>query len=423
MRIVVVAYYATQPSSVGSRRIGSLIEGLVSGEHHVTVVAAGDAAAPVPTALTGAQVLTVDPRDRVERLRNAVARFRVRRPGAATSPDAAPPQRRPQRTARVAAALRPWIAFPDTVWEWTRVAQRATRELDGDERPDLVFATAPPMACLHAAAHLANHWGCPWIADMRDLWSDDPYRVVPTILRPIDRRLERRVLRDAAALVTVAEPLADLLRSRHPGRPVHVIRNGFDPAWLRTGDLPPATPPRIVFTGTARAGSGRDFVPVLDSLARGAGPATRVRLHVYGAMSSDVRERIASHPMNGAVHLHGMVLPEVARQAQHSAALLLSLGWDDPRDLGSCPAKLFEYAAARRPILHIGATGTVGAQMIRDFGLGYVVDAKDTAQIESLVERAVNDDLDWRPPAPAALEPLSSATMVRRYLEVIDDIG
>jgi hypothetical protein len=54
------------------------------------------------------------------------------------------------------------------------------------------------------------------------------------------------------------------------------------------------------------------------------------------------------------------------------ADALLLLQWNDRRDEGNLPAKLFEYLYARRPILFIGYEQGIAAQLVRERAAGLV---------------------------------------------------
>ena len=60
-----------------------------------------------------------------------------------------------------------------------------------------------------------------------------------------------------------------------------------------------------------------------------------------------------------------------ARTIEPLVAILLLMQWDDPRDQGNVPAKLFEYLAARRPILGLGLEDGVPATIIREHSAGF----------------------------------------------------
>ena len=50
--------------------------------------------------------------------------------------------------------------------------------------------------------------------------------------------------------------------------------------------------------------------------------------------------------------------------------VLLLIQWNDPREQGNVPGKLFEYLGARRPILGLGLENGVPATIIRERSAG-----------------------------------------------------
>jgi len=75
--------------------------------------------------------------------------------------------------------------------------------------------------------------------------------------------------------------------------------------------------------------------------------------------------------MADRVSVHPMVPYRQSIQIQRSADVLLLLQWNDPKEQGNCPAKLFEYLAVLRPILGIGLDNGVPATIIRQRQAGF----------------------------------------------------
>lgn len=424
MKVLVVSYYSLWSSSVGGRRANGIVRALLERGDEVALVSAAPANGLRADLPQGVHLIETPACDRVLTARRLVGRLR-RRAGDADAPAATAPARASAPASRrsIAGAVRPWVSFPDTMWEWHHAVRRAVAH-DGFV-PDVVVATAPPMAALRAAAGLARTHGCTWVADMRDLWTGDPYRPVPRPLRRLDRRLERRTLGSAAAITTVAEVMTDELRAVASGVPVTAIRNGFDPAWLRHGHASPDAPPAIVFTGTLTSNTGRDLEPLLAALAHLAGRgglAAELVVDLYGAADPALVTVTTSDPRSERLRFRGVIGGADARRVQHGAAALLSFGWDDPREFHKLPAKLFEYAAARRPIIHIGRVDSLGVRLIAEHGLGVTVSPDDPAQIADAMQRFA-EGASWRPPAPDDLAPLSQRSMVDRFLQVLDGVS
>src|SRR5262249_13202323 len=94
-------------------------------------------------------------------------------------------------------------------------------------RPDFIFASAPPFTALLVAKRLSDEFGIPWVAELRDLWTQNPYYAYPRWRRWIDEIIERRVLLSAHSLVTVTPLWARDLKSRYPEKTVTTIFNGY----------------------------------------------------------------------------------------------------------------------------------------------------------------------------------------------------
>jgi hypothetical protein len=74
--------------------------------------------------------------------------------------------------------------------------------------------------------------------------------------------------------------------------------------------------------------------------------------------------------LKGMVRQRGYVSHEEALVRQREAQVLLLLLWNDSRFGGIYTAKLFEYLAARRPVLAVGPFYDSASRLIRTVGAG-----------------------------------------------------
>src|SRR5205823_652371 len=88
--------------------------------------------------------------------------------------------------------------------------------------------TSPPETTHLIAARAKKLLGCPWVADFRDLWTQNlaAQKHCSDALRT---HLEKKTLQVADALVTTSAPWAARLSERYWTKPVYTITNGFDP--------------------------------------------------------------------------------------------------------------------------------------------------------------------------------------------------
>lgn len=238
--------------------------------------------------------------------------------------------------------------------------QRAIAEIIPQEKPDILWATGPG-----ASPHLIADWasrkfGIPWVADFRDIVGEvSIYWWRTLIADPLQLFFEKGTLRSAARLVTVSEGLADQLAIWHK-KPVTVIHNGFDPVELAPEDQPPPDRFDLVYTGGISTKEHPDFRLILDGLDilidQAAMDPEKVGLHFYGrGNETKLRPQLEKHRRYPLVHFHEALTRQDCVARQRSAAVLVQNTF--PGRKGILSGKIFEYLAARRPILAIPQDG------------------------------------------------------------------
>ena len=263
--------------------------------------------------------------------------------------------------------------IPDLRIDWIKTAIPAGRLLIREWKPDIIFASTPPYTGLIIASRLSRASGIPWIGDFRDLWADNPYYSFPAWRQSIDRIVEHVTLKNVSALVTTSPLFARHLEKLHHKR-VEVVLNGY-----AEEDFPKAPvedsmtgPLTIRYTGDIYRGF-RDPSPLfaaigmLNTALRG-----QIRVEFFGESDAVVEGLAAKHGIADRIAMRGRVPYRSALELQLQADVLLLLHWNDKRDEGTIPGKLFEYLFARRPILYIGYAHGVAAELIKERGAGFV---------------------------------------------------
>jgi glycosyltransferase involved in cell wall biosynthesis len=305
---------------------------------------------------------------------------------------------------------------------WAPFARTAALRLLRRGPFDCVVTSSPPES-VHLVGRALARRGVPWLADVRDGWTFEPLRPkFPTGLqRNLDRRLERRWLGGADAVVCVSRPAADDLRNRLGIEPA-LIPNGWDPdsepAAPGDGDelLDPARA-SLVYTG--RFGSyGRDPEPLVRALARLASEdpasAERLELVVAGPLTEAEAELLGTDVSPARIVIAGSLPRERALALQRAADALLLIA--QPTRSQLLNFKLFEYLAAARPILALAA-GTEAGRVAAEAG-GEVVPADDPEAIASSLRRLVAGEL--RPPREEARRAYSYPAAAERMAEAVE---
>jgi len=325
------------------------------------------------------------------------------------------------RSARQRTGVFASVRMPDLTDFWVRPAVQRALEMARERGPwDVVVASSGPYTALLAARRIvragaANHF----VAEFRDLWTGNhifrgcfPFTIV-------EAAAERGVLRDADLCVTVSEPLAQWLRAR-TAAPVEVVYNGHDgrrplPAGSRTRDL--------VYTGSLYA-KGQDPGPLFAGLAllvkERPEAAEGVRIVVAGPSSREEAsawlKAADTHGLTDRLSLPGRLSHEQAKDLQDRALALVSIEWRGCA--GVLTGKIFEYLAARPPILVIGPEGTIAA-LVRQCGRG-VATGDDPAEIARVIASAADGSLEQSlTPDEAAIASLTRENQSAHMLELI----
>ena len=247
---------------------------------------------------------------------------------------------------------------------FTRSLMAALPELIARHRPDVIWATSPPAGPHTAAAWAGRKFSIPWVADFRDILEQDSVwksrRTEPQ--RRWARARETRVARSAAAAVAVSPVLAPIL-GRRLRRRVEVIPNGAD-----IHDYPSSPPVldsdfTISYTGWVyipQQDPGLLFAAIDKLLRTGKLQPERLSVKFYGCHAAAVNSIAARYECAPCVQVLPTVPRAVCHRIQRTSQILLLL--EVGQEKGIYPGKVFEYLAARRPILSIpGGGGCVDA--------------------------------------------------------------
>ena len=385
MKILLVSHPFPPVNVIGAVRVGKFAKYLHEAGHTVRVISATPANTSLALEIPSECVVYVPEWAMDQVFDGAVQwlrRVRNRIVGADIQLSAAPITEVPHRTGWSAELARHYYALlriPDARAGWIAAATAAGYELVRGWRPDIVVGSAPPNSGLVAAARIARVCGAPWVAELRDLWADNPYYEDPGWRLRVDRFLERRLLSTAAGLVGVTPRWSQTLRRRYR-QPVACILNGYVEADF---PLDRAGPPagnvvNILYTGNIYAGY-RDPSPLFRAVALLGAERERVAISFYGPAAQEVIPLAAAHGVQDRVQVRAAVAHKESLALQTSADALLLLQWNHPKDAGNIPAKFYEYLGARRPILLLGYEEGDLAAMIRERRAGVV--ANDPAAI------------------------------------------
>ena len=295
---------------------------------------------------------------------------------------------------RLSLWIRGNVFVPDPRVGWVRPSVRFLKKYLKEHPVDAIVTTGPPHSMHLIGLRLSRATGLPWISDFRDPWTKMYYLKHLGLSKRTWRRLgkmEQRVL-DGSSTVLAVTPLVQEDFQARTRTPVAMITNGYDREDFSGPEPVPDGFFNIVHTGLfASDGNPLVFWKVLGSMVSDDPEfADRLRLRLVGKVDREVFDAIAAAGLREHVVSLGYLDHAGAVREQRGATLLILPLRNDPEYRPILPGKLFEYLAARRPILGIGQEDGAMARVLSETGAGITADWQNESAIRATLESAWN---------------------------------
>src|SRR6266853_2349495 len=396
-RILIVSYLFPPAGGIGVQRALSLARYLPDSGFEVHVLRAGTAAAPVfDPALCeripeSVRIYNAFTPEAPFWLRHTVWNWLARRKkeGAKQEDQAATPAKNGGLKSLATRMIRRVLSpEPEVLWYpfALRAASRVVRRLG----IDTVMVTAPPFSAFLVGNALKRRFPyLRYVADFRDEWisfylKDFEYQSGDHARRRATE-IERETVTSADLVVAVAATSLEKIRGRYPEQPESkflCISNGFDPEAF-AGFHPRANAKaKLVIThvGTAyKTSSPQFYLDAVDGLPEQW--RNRIETRFIGRITDAEQQQFKNRKSD--IKLLGFMPQSEALRAMEDTDCLLVTMTNDI----SLPGKLYEYLAARKPIIALSPQGGEVDRFIQETGAGWCVDYQDRERIQSLLTR------------------------------------
>jgi glycosyltransferase involved in cell wall biosynthesis len=254
-----------------------------------------------------------------------------------------------------------------------RFAASAAAEALRGPRPDVIYATSPPLTIAVPALAAAARWRAPLVFEVRDLWPEAPIQMGALAnprLQHQARSLEREVYKRARRVIALSPGIRDgVIGAGVPAGKVVLVPNASDLDLFQ-----PAHPPeRFLVSYFGTMGEANDLSLAIE--------AARLLPDMPFVLMGDGKRRAElerSAPPNVSFPGPAASKDEVAALAARSGACLTFFK-DVPVLATNSPNKLFDTFAAGRPAI-VNMDGWM-RRLVEDNDAGlYVRDAADLAQ-------------------------------------------
>ena len=273
---------------------------------------------------------------------------------------------------------------------WYRPALKAALKIVNNENIDILFSSFSPSTCHIIASNLKKITKIPWIAEFRDPWSINPYnrRVQP--FQFIEQKWDKRVLRNSDQIITVSDVWAKQME-RFYSRNIIVIPNGFD-AEDCTEKIPLSSKFTITYTGTIYPGK-RDPSPLFQAISEliteGIIKDGDIEIRFFGRYLDVLSTLMEKYHLYKSVKICGFIEHNESIIKQMESTVLLLLSWNSVKDVGSVPAKTYEYIATGRPILALAYEGGAIDKLLQETHCGIV--ANSTTNLKDIILKWLNE--------------------------------
>jgi len=291
----------------------------------------------------------------------------------------------------------PWFSISDKRITWKETAIEKAIEIIKKEQIDTIFTSFASATDHLIAYEVKKRTGVRWVADFRDEWASSNYYYFPTPLHAARvKKLEKMVAMAADKITTVSPPLTSYFAklTSQPDKCL-TITNGFDAEDFENKvEIPKRDYCQILYAGSLY---GERSVGVFNQAIREL-DLPDLKVDFFGG------KNLISHQ------------EAIAKQRQADILLLVLSPNDRPAVF---TGKIFEYLAARRPILALAPETTAAAKLVRQLKVGEVVNPLDKEGIKVLVLKFYkawqNKNLSI---APIDLKPFERRSLTKQLADI-----
>ena len=336
--------------------------------------------------------------------------------------------KKPTLTSKISTFIRGNFFIPDARMFWIRPSVKFLVKYLAENKVDAIVSNGPPHSTHLIALGVKEKTNLPWLADFRDPWTAiDFYKDL--MLSPIaDWRhhfWEKKVISTADSVVVVSETRRADFEKIVP-RKIEVVTNGYDESDVASENIALSTTEfSIAHIGLMNKDRN---LPVFwqalsEIVAENPSFSAQLKVKLIGKCDASVRDTIAQYGMEKwTEYIDYMPHKEVSRLQQGVSVLYLPINNVFNAE-AVLPGKVFEYLAARRPILVIGPAQGDASVIIREAGAGYISDFEDVETLKKNLSIMFELHLQGKLLVnPAAISQYSRRALTGKMAGLLDEI-
>jgi len=279
------------------------------------------------------------------------------------------------------------LFIPDARKFWVKPSVDFLKDVLVKEGIETIITTGPPHSVHLIGYYLKKFQALNWIADFRDPWTTIGYHKKLKISSSAEKKhkqLESDVLNSADKII-VTSNTTKLEFQQITNQLIEVITNGYDGEIASSYKLDSKF--TIAHIGSLLSGRNpMNLWRVLSILVKENEDFKKaLQLRFIGVVSEEILASISEAGLQEYIEIVGYVTHHEALEYQKSSQVLLLVEINSVDTIGIIPGKLFEYMAAKRPILGIGPKNWEVASIVKETKTGQMFDYYDDIELKNVL--------------------------------------
>jgi glycosyltransferase involved in cell wall biosynthesis len=302
--------------------------------------------------------------------------------------------KKPKRFEKISVWIRGNFFIPDARKFWVNPSIQYLQNYIKSNPVDAVISTGPPHSMHLIALGLKRKLNVPWMADFRDPWTNIDFYSKLMLTSFADhkhKRLELEVLKEADIVTCVGKTWLDELEELYKkggginSNKFRFISNGYDPDDYSDEKVEADKKFSIVYIGTLdkSRNPGILWKTLAEIVKKNPEFAKDLQLKLVGKTDIAVTDDIENNGLKPYMEKIAYLTHAEVTQVQKKSQVLLLLINNTPNAMGITTGKLFEYFAAKRPILCIGPQGGDADKILEETKGGLISGYEDSQTLEA----------------------------------------
>jgi glycosyltransferase involved in cell wall biosynthesis len=302
---------------------------------------------------------------------------------------------KPKTIEKLSIWIRGNLFIPDARKFWIKPSVKRLSKYLQENKVDAIVSNGPPHTTHMIGLALKKKFNIPWLADFRDPWTNIDFYDKLMLSKWADKkhhRLEDAVIKNADSLVTVSPNWSKDFKEQSK-RDFNVIYNGFDEKDFTDKEVELDQKFSIVHIGSMNKDRNpHNLWKVLGEICSEIdGFSKDLEIKMVGPTDITIKNALNENNLNENLNKIDYVPhSEVVNYLLGAQLLLLPIN-DTPNSMGVIPGKLFEYLAARRPIICIGPLKGDSCRIINEAEAGYTFSFNNKPDLKSTLISLYNE--------------------------------